>query len=938
MSMDPLTTSLENQLLTTKFYVPVSLGPLLSRPRLTSLLDESLKYSLTLVSAAAGFGKTTLLSTWSQSLPANSPRVAWVSLDEEDNEPRLFWTYILAAFNKQLPERFRSLLALLQSPQSPPLSTLLAELINLLVEQRDHFLLILDDYQVITEPQVHTTLAYLIEHLPAQLRIIVATRADPPLPFARLRAQRLVLEVRTDQLRCTAEETRAFLDEVMGLSLPDEMIQEVTTRTEGWLVGLQLLGLSLPDRVNPGNLLKEISGDQRYILDYLTEEVLSRLSEEVRTFLLCTSILGRLTASLCDAVMEQHDSQQMLQRLERANLFVVSLDSRRLWYRYHALFTEALCHQLEQTQGDLVLILHHRASRWYAEHDQITEAILHALRAQEWQWAADLIERKCLALMAYMWGASHHSLALLQAWQGQLPAEVMHARPLLCYASSILLFQIAPFSLLHSWLDAAEATLTASLAVQTHPDAFPTMLPPHMQQEQQNLLGSIMGFRAALRSFEGDGWTALALCEQALTLISADNVLARSLNLETQALAFSFSDVNDAKASVQVGLQAVSLALDTGLYPLAFNTVGSVAMFMTGAGQLHETQRLAQQAIFLGKQPGKPVLPEVGLPIAFQAEILREWNQLDTALSLAEEAILLYKQVESIASLVYLLCCYSVLLHVYLSHAELDAAQSVLQQAQHIGTSLSQPIYLHTCAHFITVDQIRLWLACGELDRATDWAKNLDVIERHSNPYVREREEVACVRVLLAKQQPDLALKRLEPVLHRATTGKRWGHVIEIQLLQALAHRTCDEETQALDALSEAVRLAEPEGYIRSFLDEGAPMEALLYRLRKRNRKSGPTPYLDMLLTAFQQENKAYVRADKPTEAYQLPEPLSERELEVLQLLVRGTSNQEIAQQLVITLDTVKRHVSHIFSKLGVHNRVQAARQARELGLLDEED
>jgi len=916
--------SLENQLLVTKLYVPVRSGTLISRPRLTNLLNESLKYPLTLVSAAAGFGKTTLLASWSQSLPSNNPRVVWVSLDGEDNEPRLFWAYVLTALNKHMPERFGPLLTLLQSPQSPPLTLLLAELINLLVEGTDHFLLILDDYHLITEQQVHTALTYLIEHLPPQLRIMVATRADPPLPLARLRSREQALEVRTDQLRCTLEETKAFLQEVMGLSLPDETIQEITTRTEGWLVGLQLLGLSLPENVSPVNLLKEVSGNQSYILDYLTEAVLSRQPQEVQTFLLCTSILEeRLTASLCDAVVGQSGSQLMLQRLEQANLFVVSLDSKREWYRYHALFAEALCYQLKQTHADLIPLLHHRASLWYAKHDQMIEAILHALHAQEWQWAADLIERKSLQLMSQAWGASQRMLAILQEWIGQLPAEVMYARPLLCYASSLLLLQITPFSTHYSWLDAAETTLTTSLTAQE--------MTLQMQQEQENLLGAILTHRAVFHLQEGNGWRALALCERALTLVSADNLLVRSQILLTRSGAFCAADANDAKVGIQIGLQGISLARDSGLFPLALNTMCVVAISMIQAGQLHETQKLMKQAMLLGKQPEGLMLSEVGLPSSCQAELLREWNELDASLTLAEEAISLSKQVKSAPSLIYLLWGYGVLLRIYLSYRELEAARSALQQVQRIGTSLSQHFYISACSHFTIVDQVRLWLACGELDRATCWAQELDMGQRHSNPYVCEREEVACARILLAKHQPDLALRRLEPVLQRASAGQRWRHAIEICLLQALAHQMLQEEALALNVLSEAVHLAESEGYIRSFVDEGTPMEALLYQLRKRERKHGPTPYLDTLLAAFQQESKAKVSTGGPTKAHQLPEPLSERELQVLRLLARGASNLEIAQELVIAIDTVKRHVSSIFSKLGVHNRIQAVKQAKEL-------
>jgi len=923
--------SLENQLLTTKFYVPVSLGPLLSRPRLTSLLNESRKYSLTLVSAAAGFGKTTLLSTWSQSLPANSPRVAWVSLDEEDNEPRLFWTYILAAFNKQLPERFSSLLALLQSPQSPPLSTLLAELINLLVEQTDHFLLILDDYQVITEPQVHSTLSYLVEHLPAQLRIILSTRADPPLPLVQLRARRQVLEVRTDQLRCTAEETGAFFKVVMGMQLPEETTQEVTVRTEGWLVGLQLLTLSLPEQANPLSLLKEVSGDQRYILDYLTQEVLGRQPQEVRTFLLCTSILGRLTTSLCDAVMEHHDSQQMLQWLEGANLFVVSLDSKRQWYRYHALFTEALQQQLEQTHADLMPILHHRASLWYAQHNQTAEAIVHALYAKEWSRAADLIEQMLLPLLSLTWGASKHVLITIKKWLELLPVDMMHSRPSLCYVSALLLYQITSHPMLEGWLDTAESMLTTVLSMQMDEDG------PSSMSIQENLLGGVLSFRALMRMMtEADGQAALRLCQRAFTLFSPDNLAARTHSLLLHGISYSSTSVNDGVMAVETDLQAISLAQVSGQNSLIILAMASTALHMRRMGQLHQPYRLIQQAIELNQQSGDLISPEAGLAAARQAPILCEWNKLDEALALAQEAISLSQQGESLVSLIYIAHGYAALLHIALSRGDLKVAQRALQASEDLGTQLNQGLYLEACSDLFTIDQIRLWLACGALDQATRWVEERDITERHSNPYIYEREEVAYVRVLFAKQQPDLALERLEPVLQRATTGQRWGHVIEIRLLQALAHQMLQEEVQALQALWEAVRLAEPEGYIRSFVDEGAAMEALLYQLRKRERKDGPTPYLDTVIAAFQQERRAGIQAGEPSKAQWLPEPLSERELEVLQLLVQGMSNLEIAQQLVIAVDTVKRHISHIFSKLGVHNRTQAARQARELGLYDE--
>jgi LuxR family transcriptional regulator, maltose regulon positive regulatory protein len=928
-------TLLENQLLATQFYVPITLGSLISRPRLTGLLNESLKYPLTLVSAPAGFGKTTLLASWSQSLPASYPRVAWVSLDEEDNEPRLFWACVLTALNRQQPECFTPLLMQLQSPQSPPLNTLLAEVVNLLVEQTDHFLLILDDYQVITEQRVHMSLAYLIEHLPDQLRIILATRADPPLPLSLLRSHKQALEVRTDQLRCTVEETRSFLQEVMGIQLPHETIQQIRSRTEGWLVGLQLLRLSLPEQADPLSLLKEVSGDQRYILDYLTEEVLQRQPQEVRTFLLSTSILGQLSASLCDAVMQQQGSQQMLQRLEQSNVFVVSLDSKRLWYRYHALFAEALRHWLERSHGDLVPILHHRASRWYAEHHQTTEAILHALHAKEWHWATDLIEQKSFSLMALTWGASQYVLIMLRQWLEQLPVDIVHSRPLLCLVCAQFLWIVAQPSTIEGWLDAAEALLKASLTGSSHEQDA------QARQEQENLLGAVISWRAFLEveGYQKDAEAPLflSLCRQALSLFSPENLAGRSHVAGIQLVGYYSSSPNNATTAIESGLQASSLAQAMGQPAITIALMGATAAYMIGTGRLHEAHRLSQQAILLGKQPAGVMLPDIGYPTVSQAETLREWNQLDAALSLAQEGIFLCKQIESLVSLLYLLFGHGIQLRIFLSRGELDAARSAYQQIEDLARTMNQPTFTHNCSLFTTIDQIKLWLACGERDRATRWAEELDLKQRRGTPFVREREEVARVRVLLANNQPALALQGLKSVLERATAGQRWGHVIEIRLLQVLAHQMCDEETKALSALSEAVRLAEPESYIRSFVDEGTPIEALLSQLREQQHKTGPTPYLDTLLAAFQQENMAHVQAGKPTKDQPLPEPLSGRELEVLQLLAHGASNLEVAQELVIAVDTVKRHVSHIFSKLGVQNRVQAVRQARELGLLDEE-
>ena len=920
-----------DQLLATKFFIPASSHGLIPRPRLNALLTEGLQRRLTLVSAPAGYGKTTLLSAWLQSLAENNPRVAWLSLDEGDNEPRLFWSYVLTALDRRQPGLCAELLTYLQAQQAPPLRSMLQAFINTLLEQDERFLLILDDYHQITEQAVHDSLAYLIGHVPPQLHIILATRADPPLPIALLRARGDVLEVYADHLRCTPEEVKAFLREVMSIELSDDVIQKVADRTEGWLVGLQLLGLSLQGRIDSASLLDELHGSQRYILDYLIEEVLRRQPAAMQTFLLHTSILERLSASLCDAVGGQSDSQQFLEQLERANLFVVALDGQRKWYRYHALFAEALRYRLAQTRSDLVPTLHHSASVWYAEHGHITEAVLHAFRACEWPWAAELIERIPYSII---WGAEEQQMFMLRNFLEQLPSEVIHARPRLCLACAQMMYTVAPPALLETWLYSAETTLAASLAGQAREGVSEAL------QKQQNLLGEVIAFRAYLRSYQEDGRAALALCQQALALLSEQNLSVRAQVAFAQALTCFHSSANDAVAASQNALQAGTLAQNAGNVSLATFYLGIAAYYQVKRGLLHEARALTQRAIQLRTRPGTLQLPEVGWPYIIEADILREWNQLDAALDCARQALSFGKQTES---LYFSLLGYAVLLRVYLSRAELDAAHAAWQQFEHIGMNVNPHLLARMRSHYTTTDQVRLWLARGELDQASRWAAELDVGERLGAPFAREQEEVARARILLAQRQPALALERLEPLLTRAAAAERWNDVLAMRLLQALAYQMRHEDSRAIVALSQAARLGEPDGYIRSFVDEGPTIAALLSRLREQERKKGATPYLDTLLSAFSPENaphKSHQAASQPGKRVPEPpllDPLSDREVEVLHLIAQGNSNPEIADRLVLSLDTIKSHAYHIFSKLGVKNRVQAVARARALGILSDD-
>jgi LuxR family transcriptional regulator, maltose regulon positive regulatory protein len=931
-------TLFSDQLLATKFFVPPSSHPLIARPQLTTLLKQSLHHKLTLISAPAGFGKTTLLTSWLRSFPKENsyaPHMSWVSLDEDDNEPLLFWTYALTALDTMQPGLCTPLLAYLrtQQAQKPPLRYILQLLINTLASSTGQFLLIFDDYHLITETEIHTALTYLVEHLPPQLHIILATRADPPLPLSLLRSHGELLEVRTNQLRCKSEEVMAFFKQVMDISLPEDIIQETTARTEGWLVGLQLLGLSLQAYTDPIDLLREVNGSSRYILDYLTEEVLRRQPPTVQTFLLRTSILERLSASLCDAVLEQTDSQQMLEFLERTNVFVVPLDGQRRWYRYHALFAEALRVRLEQMEGQTISTLHQRASNWYIGQGYLPEAVRHAISARDWSLVVDLIEQEYTSF----WGNNEH--AMMRRWLEKLPAEVIHSRPRLCLTYAKTLFMVSPYMTIEGWLQYAEKALRVMVPSHTNETANTGELPSSGHSERDNLLGEIAAYSAVITGYHlGDAPAIMAFCQQALAHLSEQNLLVRAEVAYAQSLAYhscgdimaSIRSIRNAKALAQV---AGNISSET-LY--LFRTQYALLMH----GKLHEVVQVAENAAILGTTP-------VGLPHAmvcwsyiFLAEVLRQWNQLDEALDRILQSVRLGEQTETVVSL-YIV--YTELMRVYLARGEMDAARNAFQLAEE---ALSKTYGTYRRDVYVIVDWVQFWLANGWLDRAIEWSQTLSQECPGLSPLASERQDVARVRILLAQTRPAEALALLEPLVARAEEQQRLSHLIEMRVLQALAFQMSRQEQEALRALSQALRLAEPEGYIRIFVDEGAPMADMLFKLREHERKLEPTTYLDTLLAAFATSpcsDQAGTRLNgrqghslKHQPGTQHPEPLSARQLEVLRLLEQGASNQEIAFSLVLALSTVKTHVRTILAKLEVSNRTQAVNRARMLGLLSD--
>ena len=826
---------LRDHLLATKFFIPSPSHTLILRPRLTAQLSASLEHKLTLVSAPAGFGKTTLLSAWVQALPPGNPYVAWVSLDEGDNDPLRFWEYALAALDKCKPGLFTSLLTFLHTQPSLSVHYLLTALINTLVKQTEQVLLVLDDYHVITEPEVHSSLTSLLEHLPPQLHLILATRTDPPLSLSRLRARDHVVEVRTEQLRCTSEEARAFFTQAMRIPLTSEEVREVEVRTEGWMAGLQLLALSMRRSTDPSALLAEVHGTHRYILDYLTDEVLRHQPEAVQTFLLRTSIMERLCASLCDRVTGQSGSQLVLEHLEQANLFVVALDEQRQWYRYHTLFAETLRYRLQQAEGETVAALHLRASQWYAQQGNFDEAVRHAMSAGYWQRVADLIE----PAQAVIWSIHEH--AMLRRWLEQLPVEVVRSRPRLCLAYAKILYQVAPYNPMERWLEDAETAVRPRFPAMTSGEAETSALPLAEQREMNDLLGEIASFRAAVTAFTlGDGLSALAFCEEALAHLSPQNVVVRAEVAYARSLAYHA--LGDIVPAIQSAREATTQAQTVGTM-LAY--LCRTAYSLRLHGKLHEVVQVAQLVARRGSTSVELPHAMVCWAYSIHADVLREWNRLDEALFLALQGVQLSEQTEMIVALYF---AYAVLMRVYQAQGDMDAARQAFQKSE---ATLAQNYSPYRRSIFLIVEWVQFWLASGEVDRAIRWTQELVQQPREPSPLAREREDVARARILLAQEKPIEALSLLETLQSDAEQQERWHHVIEMQVLQALVHAMVNEEQEALAVLAQAVQLAEPEGYIRIFVDEGAPMARLLSRLREREDRQVPTRYVDTLLAAF---------------------------------------------------------------------------------------
>jgi len=888
---------------------------------------------------------------------------AWVSLDAADSDPLRFWPYVIAALDTLQPDSGASALALLQSPQPPPIEAVLTPLLNALSTLPTDVVLVLDDYHLIDAPAIHSALTFLLDHLPPQLHLVLTTRADPPLPLTRLRARGQLTELRAADLRFTADETAAFLTELMGLPLSADDVAALEARTEGWIAGLQFAALAMRDRSDLAGFIRAFTGSHRFVVDYLAEEVLARQPPHLQTFLTQTAILDRMCGPLCDAVLglaasdvrlgeansvqvssltphaSQAYSQLLLAELERANLFLVPLDDERHWYRYHHLFAEVLRERLTSgATSASVATLHRHASAWFERQELLPEAIDHALKAADFVQAARLIETISVPLLA-----NRAIQDALSTWLAALPDAVVRARPRLCIAHAWLLF----------------IRLDVPAALQRVQDAEQALQRNQLAADDQNIRGEIAATHALISAYipRPDLAQVIAWGQQALTSLDPDNLAFRCVAAGALGMAYvKQGDITQAERAF--GESAASGRASGNVYFAMAGIMNQVAMQrVRGAVQLALTT-CRQTFAWMVEHDAQAAPSSGGYWYMSMADLLREVNNLEAALRYATEGIALCDRGLN----PYLrLCSHLVLARVKQAQGDLDGALDVVHQAvqlaqQHQG-------YPTWATVLLPAVEAQLHLAQGDLAAGLQWAQTTSweagelqmVFASHDLLYANEHSRIARAQVLIAygRATADQAL------LHEATAyldqlrqvaeaaGLVWLHT-KVCALQALAYSALGDTGQALRDIGSALALAAPEGYIRLFVDEGAPMAALLAQSAALGPAGAPAQgdpnsvYVERLLSAFPERPEArdmrladaLLASRLKPHASTLVELLSERELEVLRLIAAGHSNQTIADRLVVAVSTVKKHVNNIYSKLDVQSRTQALARAHDLNLL----
>ena len=878
-------------MLATKLYLPPPRPHMVSRPRLLERLNAGLHHKLTLISAPAGFGKTTLVSAW---LAGCERSAAWLSLDEGDNDPARFLAYLIAALQTIAPTIGKGVLGVLQSPQPPSTEALLTTLLNDLTTIPNQFVLVLDDYHLIEAQPIDQALAYLVEHLLPQMHLVIATRQDPQLPLARLRARGHLTELRAADLRFTPAEAADFLNQVMGLGLLAEDITALERRTEGWIAGLQLAALSLQGHPDAASFIASFTGSHHFVMDYLVEEVLHQQSEHIQTFLLRTSILDRLCGPLCDAVVldPSISGQATLAYLEHANLFIVPLDHERRWYRYHHLFADLLRQRLPQSiasstrdVASQVNELHIRASQWYEDAGLEIEAFHHATAANDVERAERLMDGKGIPL--HLRGAV---MAILD-WLASLPTTTLNARPSLWWRYAALLLVNGQTTGVEEKLDAAEAALQGVEA----------------DDKTRTLIGRIAAARATLALTRYQAETMIAQSRRALEYLPPDNSSLRANAYWTLGTAHLFQ--GDRAPARQAYTEAIAISQASGnIFTSILATIG-LGNVQEADNQLHLAAETYRHVLHLAGDQPLQIVYEAHLGLA---RICYEWNDLGAAEQYGRQSLELARQYDRVIDRFVL--CEVFLARLKLAQGDVAKAAALLAQADQAAR---QKNFVYRIPD-VAAAQVVTLLRQGKLAAAAHLA------ETHKLP-------ISQARVSLAQGDLSAALAVLEPWRQQVEAQGWEDERLKVLVLQALARQAQGKQDQALHLLFEALALAESGGFIRTFVDEGLPMAQLLSKAAAQGKMPD---YIATLLAPFEGERQKHKDQSYPLPIQSLIEPLSQRELEVLRLIAQGLSNQEISERLVLALDTVKGHNQRIFGKLQVQRRTEAVARARELGLL----
>jgi len=923
-------------LLATKTFIPRVREGLIPRPRLVRLLDGAMNRALTLISAPAGFGKTTLLTEWVRTRPEST---CWLSLDATDNDPPRFLSYLIAALQRAVPGAGAELGRQIRSPQPPDVEAVLTALVNELAPVPNDLVLVLDDYHVISSAAVNGALTFLLENLPPNLHLVISTRSDPPVPMARIRSRGQMVEVRADDLRFTPDEAAAFLRQAMGLVLSPEQVAALEERTEGWVAGLQMAALSMHGRDDLDSFIRAFAGTNRFILDFLVEEVLSREPEDVQSFLLQTAILTRLTGPLCDAVTGSSGGQEMLERLERRNLFVVPLDDDRRWYRYHHLFADLLRARLHQSGPDPVARLLSRAAEWCERDGQVTEAVGYALAARDYERAADLVARY------WQQTTSTGEIDTVWSWLNALPEEAVRNTASLSVAYCWVLWLRGQMEAIEAHLlDAERALSELALPEKFGPDDEAHMVPPSL----------VTTLRSIVARYHGDFEAAIAHAEHALRLApenlppQADARLRAVIFLALASAYDGAGDLDRAAAAYAEMIRWSRLGRSATGVAVTYRLSGALRLL----GRLRAADEVCRDALVYVQAQGMSRLPAAGILHLAMSEVLLERNDLEDAEAHLAQGLDLGKwsgRLDGVRNGAPLL------VRLRLARHDARGALAAVQEAE---SALGEPPPPLARAEMLAL-RARILVREGSLTEAARCVEEAVRLVGRDRGQTGEMVALAASRVEDARCKPAEAVSRLTRSLAAAEERGRLGSALELRILRCLAHVRLGNGREADADLERALAQAEPEGYVRIFVDEGEPMASLLRRLATRPARTSErcgytTEYLATLLAAFGElghgrpptsslgpagiripsATDRASREEQPWRSPNLIEPLSERELQVLRLMAEGLTNEQIAARLIIALGTVKAHIHNISGKLGAQNRAHAVALAKETRLL----